>query len=76
MPHKNAAVTTGFNIASRILKGETVDPDELVEIAIKTGADTSLKVVTAGTLQVAIRKWLKMKGSKNKVVLIDLFIRF
>ena len=28
----------------------------MIEIAVKTGADTSLKVVTAGTLQVAIRK--------------------
>lgn len=50
------AVTTGLNIASRIFKGEKVDTDEMVEIAIKTGADTSVKVVTAGTLQVAIRK--------------------
>jgi len=51
-----AAVTTGLNIASKIFKGEKVDADEMVEIAIKTGADTSVKVVTAGTLQVAIRK--------------------
>jgi hypothetical protein len=51
-----AAVTTGLNIASKIFKGETVDADEMVEIAIKTGADTSVKVVTAGTLQVVIRK--------------------
>ena len=51
-----AAVTTGLNVANKILKGEAVDPDELVEVAIKTGADTSIKVVTAGTLQVAIRK--------------------
>ena len=28
----------------------------MVELAIKTGVDTSVKVVTAGTLQVAIRK--------------------
>lgn len=51
-----AAVTTGLNITSKIFKGEKVDADEIVEIAIKTGADTSVKVVTAGTLQVAIRK--------------------
>lgn len=51
-----AAVTTGLNIATKIFKGEKVDPDEMVEIAIKSGADTSVKVVTAGTLQVAIRK--------------------
>jgi hypothetical protein len=50
------AVTTGFNIASKVLSGENIDADEMIEIAIKTGATTSIKVVTAGTLQVAIRK--------------------
>lgn len=51
-----AAVTTGLNVAAKVFKGEEIDKDELVEIAIKTGADTSIKTVTAGTLQVAIRK--------------------
>jgi hypothetical protein len=51
-----AAVTTGLNVAGRIFKGEPVEADELVEVAIKTGADTTVKTVTAGTLQVAIRK--------------------
>ncbi|MCC8075171.1 MAG: hypothetical protein LIO95_04385 [Clostridiales bacterium] len=56
MALQSAAVTTGLNIAKKVFEGEEVDPDELVEAAIKTGADTSVKVVTAGTLQVAIRK--------------------
>lgn len=56
MALQTAAVTTGFNVAAKIFKGEQIDKDELVEIAIKTGADTSVKTVTAGTLQVAIRK--------------------
>lgn len=51
-----AAVTTGLNVAAKIFKGEQIDKDELVEVAIKTGADTSIKTVTAGTLQVAVRK--------------------
>lgn len=51
-----AAVTTGLTIAQKVFSGEQVDPDELVEIAIKTGADTTIKTVTAGTLQVAIRR--------------------
>lgn len=51
-----AAVTTGLNIVGKLFKGEPVDSDELVESAIKTGTDTSVKVVTAGTLQVAVRK--------------------
>lgn len=56
MALQTAAITTGLNIATKIFKGEQIDADEMVEIAVKTGADTSLKVVTAGTLQVAIRK--------------------
>lgn len=53
---QSAAITTGLNVASKIFKGEIVEPDELVETAIKTGADTSVKVVAAGTLEVAVRK--------------------
>ena len=56
MAFQTAAVTTGLNVATKIFKGEEVDPDEVVEIAIKTGVDTSIKTVTAGTLEVAIRK--------------------
>lgn len=56
MALQSAAITTGLNVATKIFRGEEVDKDELVEIAIKTGADTSIKTVTAGTLQVAIRK--------------------
>lgn len=51
-----AAVTTGLNIAAKIFKGEVIDEDELVETAINTGVDTSIKTVTAGTLEVAIRR--------------------
>lgn len=51
-----AAVTTGLTVVSKVFKGEEIEPDELVEVAIKTGADTSIKTITAGTLQVAIRK--------------------
>lgn len=56
MALQSAAVTTGLTVAGKIFNGEHVEPDELVEIAIKTGVDTSVKTVTAGTLQVAIRK--------------------
>lgn len=56
MALQSAAVTTGLNIAAKMFRGESIEADEMVEIAIKTGADTSIKVVTAGTLQVAIRR--------------------
>lgn len=51
-----AAVTTGLNLAGRIFNGEPVEPDEMIEAAIKTGTDISLKAVTAGTMQVAVRR--------------------
>jgi hypothetical protein len=56
MALQSATISTGLNIAYRIAQGEKIDADEMVEIAITTGADTGLKVVTAGALQVAIRK--------------------
>jgi len=56
MAFQSAAVMTGLNMATTLFKGESIEADEMVEISIKMGADTSLKVVTAGTLQVAIRK--------------------
>lgn len=52
----SAAISTGINLASKIFKGEEVKGDELVADAIKTGADTSVKVAAAGTLQVAVRR--------------------
>lgn len=53
---QTAAVTTGLHMAKKIFAGEQVDADELIEVAIKSGKDTSIKVVTAGTFQVAVRK--------------------
>ena len=52
----SAAVTTGFHVVSKVFKGEKIDKDELVENAIKTGVDTSVKTVAAGTLTVAVKK--------------------
>lgn len=56
MALQSMAIVTGYNVVSKLFKGEPVDKDEMVEIAIKTGVDTGIKTVTAGTLQVAIRK--------------------
>lgn len=56
MALQSAAVITGLNVAVKVCRGEQIDSDELIEEAIRTGADTSLKVVTTGTLQVAIRR--------------------
>lgn len=53
---QSVMVTIGLDIASRVFRGEEIKADEIVERGIKTGTDTSIKVVTAGTLQVAIRR--------------------
>lgn len=53
---QSAAVTTGLNIAAKIFKGEEIDTDELIENALKTGADAAVKTVTAGALGVAVKK--------------------
>ena len=56
MALQSMAVVSGYHVVSKMFKGEPVDADEMVQIALKTGADTGLKTITAGTLQVAIRK--------------------
>lgn len=53
---QNIAVMTGINLAMKVCRGEKLESDEMIETALRTGADTSIKIVTAGTLQVAIRK--------------------
>lgn len=58
MALQTAAITTGLTIAEKAFRGEQIDPDELIEIAVTSGTDASVKVVTAGTLQVAVRKGL------------------
>lgn len=56
MALQSAAVTAGLDMANKIFQGEKIDFEEVVEVAIKTGSDTAVKTITAGTLQVAIRK--------------------
>lgn len=58
MALQSAAVTTGINLANKVFKGERIEIEEVVEVAIKSGIDTSVKVVTSATLQVAVRKGL------------------
>lgn len=50
-----AAVTTGIDVVSKICKGEEIKPDELVENALKSGADAGVKAVASGTLYTAAK---------------------
>lgn len=51
-----AAVTTGLDVVSKVVQGEEITADEIVETALATGADTGVKIVAAGTLHGAVRK--------------------
>ena len=46
------ATGAGFDIASKLWKGEKIDGEEVVEKALKTGADAGVKTATAGALKV------------------------
>lgn len=50
------AITTGFVMAEKAIKGEKIDADETIEIALRTGADTWVKEATAGALKVGVEK--------------------
>lgn len=52
----SAAFSVGYNLVAKIFKGEKIEGDKVVEDAIKSGADTSVKVAAAGTLNVAVKK--------------------
>ena len=51
-----AAVTTGFVIAEKVVMGEEITADELIETAIKAGADTGVKAAVSGSLIIASEK--------------------
>lgn len=52
----SAAITTGVEIAHKKMNGEKIDSDELIEIALTTGADTGIKVAASGAIYVAVEK--------------------
>ena len=51
-----AAITTGFALAEQVIKGEEIDVEETVTLALKTGADSGIKAATTGALKVGVEK--------------------
>lgn len=51
-----AAISTGFNLASKAFKGEKIEGDEVVALALKTGADAGIKSAVTGALHVGVEK--------------------
>lgn len=50
---QGALITTGFSLAAQIIKGEGVDEEEVVETALRTGADAGVKAAAVGAVKVA-----------------------
>lgn len=53
---QSAAITTGFALAEQIVKGEGIDAEETVTLAVNTGADAGVKAATAGALKVGVER--------------------
>ena len=51
-----AAITTGFVIAEKVVKGEEITADEIIETAVITGADAGVKAAVSGSLVIASEK--------------------
>lgn len=51
-----AVITTGFSLAEQVIRGEGVDVDETVELALTTGADAGVKTAVTGAVKVCVEK--------------------
>lgn len=53
---QGAAIGAGFDIAEKLCNGEEIDGEEVIETAIKSGADFGVKAAAAGALKVGVEK--------------------
>lgn len=53
---QSAAVTTGFNLATRVISGEEIEGSEVIETALYSGADAGIKAAAAGAIKVSSEK--------------------
>lgn len=53
---QGAAIGVGFDIASKVWNGDEVNAEEVVEVALISGADFGIKAATAGALKVGAEK--------------------
>ena len=51
-----AVITVGFDLVTKKVKGEPIDENETVELALKAGTDSGIKAAAAGALKVASEK--------------------
>ena len=53
---QSAAISGGIMVASKLIQGEKIKGEEVLETAIKSGADVGVKTAVAGGLKVAVEK--------------------
>ena len=51
-----AAIGAGFKVAEKVWNGEKIDGEEVVKVAIESGADFGVKAAAAGALKVGVEK--------------------
>lgn len=53
---QGAVIGVGLDVAQKLKNQEEIKPNEVVEVALKSGADFGLKAAVAGALKVAVEK--------------------
>ena len=53
---QGAAISVGFDIAQKLVSGEEIEGEEVVETALRSGADFGIKAAAAGALKVGVEK--------------------
>lgn len=66
-----AAIGTGIHIAKKVIDGEEIEVEEVVEVALKTGTDVGIKAALSGAIKVGAEKGIiKMipKGTPAHII--------
>lgn len=53
---QSALIVTGFDLVAKVVKGDQINGDETIELALRTGADSGIKTAMAGAIKVGSEK--------------------
>lgn len=67
---QGAVIGAGLDVAQKLKNKEEIKPNEVVEVALKSGADFGLKAAVAGALKVAVEKGIVRAIPKGTPVAI------
>lgn len=59
---QGAAIGVGFDVAAKLWNGEEIKGEEVVETALKSGADFGIKAAAAGALKAGVEKGIDRKS--------------